>query len=77
VARYVETWDGEIRVRLKGRQLPAQRERSSWAAWPVTQIINALRGHLAEFGIVVAKGPAYVPHLVQAVEAGAKPVLVL
>jgi transposase len=26
-----------------------------------TQIINALRGHLTEFGIVVAKGPAHVP----------------
>src|SRR5215211_3156685 len=25
-----------------------------------TQIINALRGHLAEFGIVVAKGPVHV-----------------
>ena len=33
-----------------------------------TQVINALRGHLAEFGIVVAKGPAHVPELVQAVE---------
>jgi len=33
-----------------------------------TQTINALRGHLAEFGIVVAKGPAHVPHLVRAVE---------
>ena len=33
-----------------------------------TQAINALRGHLAEFGIVVAKGPAHVPELVQAVE---------
>jgi transposase len=28
-----------------------------------TQIINALRGHLAEFGIVAAKGPARVPQL--------------
>jgi transposase len=33
-----------------------------------TQIINALRGHLAEFGIVVAKGPVHVQHLVRAVE---------
>jgi transposase len=33
-----------------------------------TQIINALRGHLAEFGIVVAKGPAHVCQLVRAVE---------
>src|SRR4051812_8683719 len=33
-----------------------------------TQVINALRGHLFEFGIVVAKGPAHVPELVQAVE---------
>jgi transposase len=35
-----------------------------------TQIINALRGHLAEFGLVRAKGPAHVPHLVQAIEDG-------
>jgi transposase len=33
-----------------------------------TQIINALRGHLAEFGLIVAKGPAHVSHLVRAVE---------
>ena len=33
-----------------------------------TQVINALRGHLSEFGLVVAKGPAHVPQLVQAVE---------
>src|SRR5215204_1331771 len=33
-----------------------------------TQTINALRGHLAEFGIVVAKGPAHVPQLVRSVE---------
>src|SRR3954453_15403986 len=39
-----------------------------------TQIINALRGHLTEFGIVVAKGPAHVPQLVRAVEAGAEPI---
>ena len=29
-----------------------------------TQIINALRGHLAEFGLVVTKGPAHVGRLV-------------
>jgi transposase len=39
-----------------------------------TQIINALRGHLAEFGIVMAKGPARVPQLVRAVEDAAEPV---
>jgi transposase len=33
-----------------------------------TQTINALRGHLAEFGLIVAKGPAHVAQLVQAVE---------
>jgi transposase len=33
-----------------------------------TQIINALRGHLAEFGLIVAKGPAHVHQLVRAVE---------
>ena len=33
-----------------------------------TQIINALRGHLAEFGIVVAQGPAHVSKLVIVVQ---------
>jgi transposase len=39
-----------------------------------TQIMNALRGHLAEFGIIVAKGPAHVPQLMQAVEDEAEPI---
>jgi transposase len=39
-----------------------------------TQIINALRGHVAEFGIVVAKGPVHVPQLVQAIEDPEAPV---
>ncbi|EIM26539.1 IS110 family RNA-guided transposase [Microvirga lotononidis] len=39
-----------------------------------TQIINALRGHLAEFGIVVAKGPARVPQLVRAVADPEEPI---
>src|SRR3712207_3541180 len=39
-----------------------------------TQIINALRGHLTEFGIVVAKGPAHVHQLVRAVEDPAEPI---
>jgi transposase len=33
-----------------------------------TQVINALRGHLAEFGLIVAKGPAHVHLLVRIVE---------
>lgn len=33
-----------------------------------TQIINVLLGRLAEFGIVVAQGPAHVAKLVMAVE---------
>jgi transposase len=33
-----------------------------------TQIINAIRGHLAEFGMVVAKGPLHVAKLVAAIE---------
>jgi transposase len=33
-----------------------------------TQIINALRGHLAEFGVVVAKGPAHVTKLLAVLE---------
>ncbi|MBA1159171.1 IS110 family transposase [Microvirga mediterraneensis] len=39
-----------------------------------TQIINALRGHLTEFGIVVAKGPAHVHQLVRAVEDPDEPI---
>jgi transposase len=38
-----------------------------------TQIINALRGHLAEFGMVVAQGPAHVVNLVTAVKDPANP----
>src|SRR5215207_416258 len=39
-----------------------------------TQVINALRGHLAEFGIVAAKGPARVPQLMLAVEDPDEPI---
>ncbi len=39
-----------------------------------TQIINALRGHLAEYGIVVAKGPAHLGELVAQLEDPANPV---
>jgi transposase len=34
-----------------------------------TQIINALRGHLAEYGVVVAKGPAHVARLLSLIDA--------
>ena len=33
-----------------------------------TQAINALRGHLTEYGLVVAKGPSHVTRLVEKVE---------
>lgn len=33
-----------------------------------TQLINALRGHLAEFGIVVAQGPSHVCKLIAYIE---------
>ncbi len=39
-----------------------------------TQIIAALRGHLAEFGIMAAKGSARVPRLVQAVVDPVEPI---
>lgn len=32
-----------------------------------TQLINALRGHLAEFGLVVRQGPAHVAELIEVV----------
>ncbi|NLS07533.1 IS110 family transposase [Rhizobium sp. P32RR-XVIII] len=34
-----------------------------------TQTINALRGHLAEYGLVVARGPAHTTKLIERVEA--------
>jgi transposase len=47
-----------------------------------TQVINALRGHLAEFGFVVAKGPTHVGRLiaqaqdqVQSLPEAARPVI--
>lgn len=33
-----------------------------------TQTINALRGHLTEFGMIIAKGPQHVSRLVAIVE---------
>jgi transposase len=39
-----------------------------------TQIINALRGHSAEFGLVVGKGPVHIPQLVRAIEDPEEPV---
>ena len=33
-----------------------------------TQAINALRGHLGEYGLVVAKGPSHVAKLIEQVE---------
>jgi len=33
-----------------------------------TQVINALRGHLAEFGMIVAQGPQHVPKLIAVVD---------
>ncbi|MFG1379699.1 IS110 family transposase [Xanthobacter autotrophicus] len=38
-----------------------------------TQLINALRGHLAEFGLVVAQGPAHLKQIIELLaEAGAE-----
>ena len=36
-----------------------------------TQTINALRGHLAEFGVVAPQGPAHVGRLASALEGPA------
>ena len=33
-----------------------------------TQIINALRGHMTEFGVIGAQGPAHVEHLLERIE---------
>lgn len=37
-----------------------------------TQLINALRGHLAEFGIVVAQGPVHLREVVGLLESGSE-----
>jgi transposase len=36
-----------------------------------TQLINALRGHLAEYGVVAARGPAHLKRLSDAIADGA------
>jgi transposase len=33
-----------------------------------TQIINALRGHMAEFGVIVPQGPSHVEYLLERIE---------
>jgi transposase len=33
-----------------------------------TQAINALRGHLAEFGVIAAKGPVHTSKLITVIE---------
>ena len=40
-----------------------------------TQLINAIRGHLAEFGIIEAQGPWNVPRLLAAMEEASLPEL--
>jgi transposase len=35
-----------------------------------TQVINAVRGHLAEYGVIAPKGPAHVARLTSIIEAG-------
>ena len=42
--------------------VPEERERQR------TQAINARRGHLEEYGVVVAKGPSHVAKLIAHVE---------
>jgi transposase len=39
-----------------------------------TQLINALRGHLAEFGLVVAQGPAHLKQVIDLMETGTEEV---
>ena len=41
-----------------------------------TQLINAIRGHLAEFGIIEAQGPWNVPRLLAGMEEAGLPELV-
>jgi transposase len=41
-----------------------------------TQLINAIRGHLAEFGIIEAQGPWNVPRLLAGLEEASLPALV-
>jgi len=47
---------------------PSQRQRRVPQCAQRTRLINALRGHLAEHGIVAAQGPANVKPLVDAID---------
>ena len=56
----VKTEEQQSRGMLLGTRELLVRQR--------TQTINALRGHLAEFGVVAPRGPAYVGRLAEAIE---------
>ena len=40
-----------------------------------TQLINAIRGHLAEFGLIAAQGPWNLPRLLAGMEEASLPEL--
>ena len=63
--RYVAVKDEEQQARtvvFRARDLLVQQR---------TQLINALRGHLTEYGCIVPKGPAHVARLIAWIEAPA------
>ena len=44
-----------------------------WLVWQRTQLVNAVRGHAAEFGVIAAKGIAHIAPLLQKVAETAMP----
>ena len=70
VAAFAREWKADLQRELQttGRGTfvplafdPGEAFKFDWSEdWAIigTQVINALRGHLAEFGIIVAQGPA-------------------
>ena len=57
------------RVKTKGQQARAMLFRTrDLLVRQRTQTINALRGHLAEFGVIAPQGPAHVTRLASALE---------
>src|SRR5580704_16453702 len=58
---------GSWRRRAQRRKPRASSSAPETSWFARGQLINALRGHLAEFGHVVAKGPAHVARLVELV----------
>src|SRR3954469_10313203 len=72
-ARRPDRWRARERAVLEGVAARPQAARAVHRTRACrrrrrTQAINALRGHLTEFGVIAAKGPVHTSKLIAAIE---------